>query len=113
MTASSPERLLICRSLAIRLLVLPTFPFKSREVKRFLFDFNPYGGTDSLGMFPLFRKRTTDVMAPRLSVVFRRLVHLGSFSSCYRQSNVTSIPKRPPSSAVEKLPSDFRYISIV
>ena len=34
---------------------------------------DPYGGTDPLGMFPLFLQRTADVMAPRLSVVFRRL----------------------------------------
>ena len=41
-----------------------------------------------------------DVMAPRLSVVFRRLVRLGSFPSCSRLANVTPIPKGPPSSSV-------------
>ena len=60
----------------------------------------PYGGTDPLGMFPLFLKRTPDVIAPRLSVVFRRLVRLGSFPPCWRQANVTPIPKSPPSSSV-------------
>ena len=35
-----------------------------------------YGGSDLLGMFPLFLKRTADVLAPRLSEVFRRLVRL-------------------------------------
>ena len=44
--------------------------------------------------------RTGDVMAPRLSVVFRRLVRLGSFPACWRQVNVTPIPKGPPSSSV-------------
>ena len=34
----------------------------------------------------------------RLSVVFRRLVCLGSFSACWRQANVTPIRKGPPSS---------------
>ena len=29
--------------------------------------------------FIVFFKRTADVLAPRLSVVFKRLVHLGSF----------------------------------
>ena len=29
-------------------------------------------------VFPIFLKRTADVMAPRLSVVFRRLVRPGS-----------------------------------
>ena len=45
--------------------------------------------------FTLFLKRTADVMAPRLSVVFRRLVRLGSFPACWRQANVTQIPKGP------------------
>ena len=61
---------------------------------------DPCGGTDPLGMFPLFLKKTADVMGPRLSVVFRRLVRLGSFSACWRQANVTPISKDPPSSSV-------------
>ena len=44
-----------------------------------LLDLDPYGGTDPLGMFPLFLTRTAHVMAPRLNVVFRPLVRLGSF----------------------------------
>ena len=59
-------------------------------------------------MFPLFLKRTADVMAPRLSVVFRRLVRLGNFPPCWRQANVTLIPKGPPSSTVD----NYRPISI-
>ena len=65
-----------------------------------MLDLDPYGGTDPLGMFSLFLKRAADVMAPRLSVVFRRLVRLGSFPSCWRQANVTSFPKGSPSSSV-------------
>ena len=45
---------------------------------------------------------------PRLSVVFRRLVCLGSFPACWRQANVTPIPKGPPSASVAK----YRPISI-
>ena len=48
---------------------LTTFAFRSREVRRLLLDLDPYGGTDPLGLFPPFLKRTADVMAPRLSVV--------------------------------------------
>ena len=48
-------------------------------MRRLLLDLDPFGGTDPLGMFPIFLKRIADVMAPRLSVVFRRLVSLGSF----------------------------------
>ena len=47
-----------------------------------MLDLDPYGGTDSLGIFPLFLKRTADVIAPRLRVVFLRLVRLGSFPAC-------------------------------
>ena len=43
-----------------------TFAFRSSEVRRLLLDLDPYGGTDPLGMFPLFLKRTADVMPPVL-----------------------------------------------
>ena len=79
---------------------LTTFAFRSSEVRRLLLDFDPYGGTDQLGMFPLFLKRTADVMAHRLNVVFRRLVRLGSFPACWRQDIVTPISKGPPSSSI-------------
>ena len=45
---------------------------------------------------------------PRLIVVFRRIVRLGSFPACWRQANVTPIPKGPPSSSV----ANYRPISI-
>ena len=45
---------------------------------------------------------------PHLSVVFLRLVRLGSFLACWRQANVTPIPKGPPSSSV----ANYRPISI-
>ena len=77
-------------------------------MRRLLLDLDLYGGTAPLGMFPLFLKRTADVMAPRLSVVFRRLVRLGSFPACWGQANVTPIPKGPPYSSV----ANYRPISI-
>ena len=61
-------------------------------------------GSDPLGIFHLFIKRTADVLAPRLSVVFRWLVRLGCFPASWRQANVTSIPKGPPSSSVANYP---------
>ena len=45
---------------------LTTFALRSSVVRRLLLDLDPYGGTDPLGMFPLFLKRTADVMAPVL-----------------------------------------------
>ena len=77
-------------------------------MRRLLLDLDPYGGTDPLVMFPLFHKRTADVMARCLSVVFRLLVRLGSFQACWRQANVTTIPKGPLSSSV----ANYRPISI-
>ena len=47
-------------------LSLTTFAFRSSEVRRLLLDLDPYGGTDPLGKFPLYLKRTADVMAPVL-----------------------------------------------
>ena len=43
-----------------------TFAFRSSEVRRLLLDLDPYGGTGPMGMFPLFLKRTADVIAPFL-----------------------------------------------
>ena len=45
---------------------LATFAFRSSEVRRLLLHLDTYGGTDPLGMFPLFLKRTANVMASRL-----------------------------------------------
>ena len=53
---------------------LTTFVFRSSVMRQLLLDLDPYGGSDALGMFPRFLKRTADVMAPHLSVVFRQLV---------------------------------------
>ena len=41
------------------------FAFRLAEVRHLLLDLDPYGGTNPLGMFALFLKRT-DVMAPVL-----------------------------------------------
>ena len=46
-----------------------TFAFRSSEVRRRMLDLDPCGGTDPLGLFPLFLKRTADVMAPSLCSV--------------------------------------------
>ena len=86
---------------------LTTFGFRSREVKRFLLVLDSYGGTDPLGMFPLFLKKIAVVLAPCLAVVFQQLLCLGSFPVCWRMANVTPIPKGPPSSPA----TNYRPIS--
>ena len=45
---------------------LTPFAFWSLEVRFLLLDLDSYGGSDPLGMFPLFIKRTADVLAPLL-----------------------------------------------
>ena len=61
-----------------------------------LVDLDPNGGgTDLLGMFPLFLKRRADVLVPRLIVEFRRLIHLGSFHACWRQVYLHRLPVLP------------------
>ena len=92
---------------------LTSFAVRSSEVRRLLVHLDPYEGSDPLDMFPLFLKRTADVLASCLSVVFRRLVCLGSFPACWRQANVTPIPKGPPSSSVCQLPTNFHNTRIV
>ena len=77
-------------------------------MKRLLLVLDSYGSTDPLGMFPFFFKMTAGVLAPRLAVVFRRLLRLGSFPACWRVANVTPIPKGPPSSSV----ANYRPISL-
>ena len=97
LTASIPGRLL-------------TFVFRWREVRRLLPGLDPHGGTDPLSMFPLFLKRTADVMAPppRPIEKFRWLVRLCSFSPYWREANVPSISKGPQSSSV----ANYQQISI-
>ena len=59
-------------------------------------------------MFSLFLKKTADVLPPRVSEVFRRLVRQSSVHACWRQANITPIPKGPPSCSV----ANYRSISV-
>ena len=53
-----------------------------------------------IGYVSSFLKRTADVLATRLVVVFLRLFRLGSFPVCRRPANFTRIPIGPPSSSL-------------
>ena len=86
---------------------LTSFASRSSEVRRLLFDLEPNEGSDPLDMLHLFLKRTANVLAPCLSVVFRRIVLLGSFPACWRQANITPIPNGPPSCCL--LPHTDRF----
>ena len=83
-------------------------------MKRLLLDLDSNGGTDPCGMFPLILKKTAEVLAPRLAVVFRRLNRLGIFPVCWRVANVTIIPKGPPSSSASNYrPIIDQYIAFI
>ena len=62
----------------------------------------------SIGCFLFFLKWTADVLAPRLAVVFRRPLRLGSIPVCWRVANDTPIPNGPSSSSV----ANYRPISL-
>ena len=108
MTASSPGSLLICRSLVIRQLVLPPLPSGRVRTGASCETLTLMAARTHWGMFPLFPKRTANATASRLSIVFLRILRLGSFPGLLEQANVTPIPKGTPSSSV----TNYRPISI-
>ena len=83
---------------------LTSYAFRSSEVRRLLLFLDPYGGSDPLGMFPLFLKRIADVLTPRLSVVFPGLLGTGQ---CHPYSKGSTLL------LCCHLPTDFHNICIV
>ena len=88
---------------------ITSFAFRSSKVLSLLSDLDSQGGTDPNDIFPLFLKETRHVLAPKLSVIFRKLIRSGDFPEVWREANVTPIPK---SSSPSVHPEDFRPISI-
>ena len=82
--------------------------FRTSVLRRLLLDLDSYDGVDPLGVFPIFFKMVADKVAPKLSVIFRRLIRSGSFPLCWRSANVAAVPKGPPSMEKE----NYRRISI-
>ena len=62
-----------------------------------LLDLYTCGGVDAQGVFPLFLQKVTDIIAPKLSIIFRKLISLGQFPAGWRSANVTAISKYAPS----------------
>ena len=94
LTASSHETLLSCRrpvTLGLHSVALPL---------EHLLDLDPNGGVDPSGCFPMFFRKTASVLAPKLSCLFRRLLHGGEFPLEWRIADVTPIPKGPLSALV-------------
>ena len=51
--------------------------FQTSVFLRLLFDLDTYGGVDPLGVFPIFLKNIADIIAPKLSIIFRKLIRQG------------------------------------
>ena len=80
--------------------------FRTSVLRRLLLDLDSYGGVDPLGVFPVFFKMVADIVAPKLSVIFQRLIRSGSFPVCWRSANVAAIPKGSPS--IKRITAPYR-----
>ena len=87
---------------------LNSLAFRSSELLNILQNLEENGTADCNGMFPAFFKRFSNILAPKLAVLYRRLVQLGNFPDCWKIASVTPIPKEGCSC----LPKDYRPISI-
>ena len=73
--------------------------FRTSVFLHLLLDLDTYGAVDPLGVFHLFLKKVADIITPKFSILFCRVIRLGSFLECWRSANVTVIPKSAPSPA--------------
>ena len=70
--------------------------FRTPVLLHLLLDLDTYGGVDHW-VFPLFLKIVADIIARKLSIIFRGLIRRGSFLECLQSAIVTLIPKGAPS----------------
>ena len=91
---------------------LATFAFRSNEVRYLLLDLDLYGGTDKLGMFPPFLKRTAGVMPPVTVLCFGSLF-VWVVSGLLETGQCHPKPERSTVLLCCQLPTDFHNISIV
>ena len=85
------------------------FVFKSRELRYYLNDLDSLGGSDPDGIFPLFLKKISKQLAPKLAKIFRDLLSAGHFPESWRSANITPIPN---GSSPTQFPLEYRPISI-
>ena len=90
---------------------ITTFTFRSREVRRLLLDLDPYGGTDWLGMFPLFLELLMLLPTVLVKCCGGSFVWVGSRLAGDRLMSPNSI--RPTVLLCFQLPTDFHNISFV
>ena len=56
--------------------------FRTPFFLRLLLELYTYEGLVPLGVFPLYLKMAVDIIAPKLTIIFRGLIRLGSFLGC-------------------------------
>ena len=94
LTASSVVRSLSCTPLSCFLQSgCNSLAFRTSILLHLLLDLDTYGVVNPMGVFPLFIKKVADIIAPNISIIFRRLIRLGSFPECWGSANVIVIPK--------------------
>ena len=87
---------------------LNSIAFKSFEIQKILENLDEHGSVDPNGLFPSFFKRFSGIFAPKLALLFRKLIRVGDFPSCWKIASVTPIPKEGNSCKAK----DYRPISI-
>ena len=90
-------------------LKLGKLAFRSKEIESILLDLDAYGGAGPDGVFPLFFKKASKVLSPKLGAIFRKDSRAGAFNSGWRVGNITPLSKSGCSSSS---PSDYRPITI-
>ena len=63
--------------------------FRTSVLLLLLLNLDTYGGVDRLGVFPLFLKKVADIIAAKLTIIFRKLIVWNS----WRSASVTAIHK--------------------
>ena len=71
--------------------------FQTPILLRLLLGLDTYNSVDPLGVVPIFLKMVADIIIPKISIIFHRLIRRGSFLECWRSANVTDIPQGAPS----------------
>ena len=91
-------------------LKLATLAFTSWEIRSLLLDLDSYGGAGPDGpLFPFFLIKAVQYFAPKISVLFHKLIRAGRCSLCWRNGNVTPVPKAGNDDTCS---SNYRPISI-
>ena len=72
---------------------LSKFAFRSRDVKKILDNLDNWGGEDPDGFFPLFFKKVSASLSPKLSRFFRFLFRQSIFPDDRKLCNTVPVPK--------------------